>query len=521
MHIQQILAWSVTLMLSAPLSFAKPQEKSPPPAIPGQPQVSLWFAGTVKEAFEKAKQDNKPLFLYWGAVWCPPCNELKANIFSQARFAELMQAFIPVYLDGDTEEAQTWGEKLQISGYPTVLVLDASQKELFRLNSSVNLEEFEQVIKPLVGQSQNFAAASERVAQGKSLPSDWSVLAFADWDQLPSAEWSPLAKLQILDKAFRLVPASLRKERALLATHLLRAAAASHKQAEAKASVESAQKSAPEALNAVFAHPESIRASRMFINHEASALGPWLYPKPEGPGYAAVKERWLKAAAVVAEDKLASIDTRLWAVYPELAFHRLEQADAAVPPALKQKVQAAVKRADTEATEAFTRHAVISGAAYLLRQVADHDAARRLLLAEAARTDTPWYYFSSLAALEQELKRGEEAKKWAAKARESAQGRASKLQWITSDISLNAKLEGPTQKPYLLGVTQEFYELATSLSDGFAGRNRKRADLVKESLKSYRGEAEFVQLFGRYQKRCEQLQGENLSNCQQHFKELL
>ncbi len=68
-----------------------------------------WFAGTVDEAFALSAKEHKPVFLYWGAVWCPPCNEIKSEVFSKTRFDELMEPFIPVYLDGDTEAAQVWG----------------------------------------------------------------------------------------------------------------------------------------------------------------------------------------------------------------------------------------------------------------------------------------------------------------------------------------------------------------------------------------------------------------------------
>ena len=38
-----------------------------------------WFEGDVEEAFASAKDSGKPVFLYWGAVWCPPCHNLKVN----------------------------------------------------------------------------------------------------------------------------------------------------------------------------------------------------------------------------------------------------------------------------------------------------------------------------------------------------------------------------------------------------------------------------------------------------------
>ena len=30
-----------------------------------------WFQGSVEDAFARAKAEEKPLFFYWGAQWCP------------------------------------------------------------------------------------------------------------------------------------------------------------------------------------------------------------------------------------------------------------------------------------------------------------------------------------------------------------------------------------------------------------------------------------------------------------------
>ena len=45
-----------------------------------------WHPGSVEEAFEEAERSAKPLFLYWGAVWCPPCNAMKSTLFQQPEF---------------------------------------------------------------------------------------------------------------------------------------------------------------------------------------------------------------------------------------------------------------------------------------------------------------------------------------------------------------------------------------------------------------------------------------------------
>ncbi|HJW54817.1 MAG TPA: thioredoxin family protein, partial [Burkholderiaceae bacterium] len=77
-----------------------------PAASPDKPAAHVsagieWHKGDVDSAFALARARNKPVFLYWGAVWCPPCNQVKATIFNRQNFIERSRSFVPVYLDGD------------------------------------------------------------------------------------------------------------------------------------------------------------------------------------------------------------------------------------------------------------------------------------------------------------------------------------------------------------------------------------------------------------------------------------
>ena len=70
-----------------------------------------WREGDVADALAEAKEQGKPVILYWGAVWCPPCNQMKSTLFKDASFIAETEKFVPVYLDGDTAGAQEWGER--------------------------------------------------------------------------------------------------------------------------------------------------------------------------------------------------------------------------------------------------------------------------------------------------------------------------------------------------------------------------------------------------------------------------
>ena len=57
------------------------------------PEVSAeisWFEGSVEQAFAQAESAGKPLFLYWGAEWCPPCHYLNNKIFKRHEFLQKM-----------------------------------------------------------------------------------------------------------------------------------------------------------------------------------------------------------------------------------------------------------------------------------------------------------------------------------------------------------------------------------------------------------------------------------------------
>jgi thiol:disulfide interchange protein len=101
-----------------------------------------WFAGDVDAAFAAAKAADKPLYLYWGAEWCPPCAQIKSTIFNRREFQERSKLFIPVYLDGDTPGAQKQGEHFGIIGYPTMILFRADGTEITRLPGGVDVERY-------------------------------------------------------------------------------------------------------------------------------------------------------------------------------------------------------------------------------------------------------------------------------------------------------------------------------------------------------------------------------------------
>ncbi len=109
-----------------------------------EPKEGLnFFEGSWKEAVQKARDKNKPIFLDIYATWCGPCKMLKRNTFSNAKVAEFYNnSFINVSLDGEQGDGSVLANQLKIIGYPSLLYFDKNGNPILYSACYVEAGEF-------------------------------------------------------------------------------------------------------------------------------------------------------------------------------------------------------------------------------------------------------------------------------------------------------------------------------------------------------------------------------------------
>ncbi len=430
----------------------------------------------IERAFVQAAAQKKPVLLYWGATWCPPCNQMKATLFNRQDFAAQSKHFVAVFVDGDRPAAQKLGARFKVSGYPTLVLFTPAGREITRLPGGADPPQVMALLDAgLAGGRPIAAVLADARAGGAISANEWRMLAFHSWEVdetglVPQAE-QPALLAELAVKA----PAADTDTSTRL---WLKALAASDDGKGLKPDAALAQRVAR-----VLADPVASRTHMDVLIGGATDMVKVLTADDSAERAPLVAQFDATLARLQADATLSRGD-RVDALYGRVELARLGQGKDVtapkLPESLVREVRDTAQRMDREITDGYERQAVITSAAQLLAQAGLWAESGALLKANLARSHSPYYLMSQLASNARKLGRKDEALSWYQKAYDTSVGPATRLQWGASYVSALVDL-APADAPRIEKAAGQV--LADAAKDAGALHDRSGRSLQRISKK--------------------------------------
>ncbi len=107
----------------------------------------------LTEAFQQAKAEGKPIFLYFGRYGCSTCRKMHAEVFTDAGLeSQYNKDFVLAYVDtessnriqlpnGERTTEMQFTARNRIRGTPTFIYFSAEQKPLFQRGGFQTIEQ--------------------------------------------------------------------------------------------------------------------------------------------------------------------------------------------------------------------------------------------------------------------------------------------------------------------------------------------------------------------------------------------
>lgn len=102
-----------------------------------------FFYGTWEQALEKAKQEEKLIFVDAYAEWCGPCKRMARNVFTQdAVGAFYNENFINLKIDMEKPENKAFSSQYPAAAFPTLYYIDFTGEVVQKIKGAQTVEGF-------------------------------------------------------------------------------------------------------------------------------------------------------------------------------------------------------------------------------------------------------------------------------------------------------------------------------------------------------------------------------------------
>jgi thioredoxin-related protein len=458
-----------------------------------------WFDGTIEEAFDLARNTARPVFLYWGAEWCPPCHYLKNKIFKRPEFVAKIGEFVPVYLDGDSERAQILGEELDVQGYPTVIIFNPEGEEVIRMPSTIPVAQYADILDAALQIRRPIQETLSRVMDtgvADAERADLSLLAFYSWEQDSKTGLSGEERITVLRRLYQGTPPDLALQRSRFLTLYLRSVIEAGPDAEGDVTLSADERSEhSQQMIGILSDPDLRSANLLHVLYMSRETVELLHPEASA-ARAALVDAWNEAARACEKDQTLSLDDRLSSLVPRLALakltaqERLPQGDDAddspleLPPDLIAAVRGRVAGAASEVADKGELQTVLGTMVWLLQTAGLEGEAETLLAEKMEQTAAPYYFMSWLASLKQDAEQPKEALLWYRKAYDSARGRYTRFRWGSTYLRRLLEL-APSDLATIEAASMMILDELLTREDAFALGNHSRLGSLEKAYRSW------------------------------------
>ncbi len=454
-----------------------------------------WYEGDVDEAFRVASSTGKPLFLYWGAQWCPPCHYLKNKIFSRPEFVAQMKNFVPIYLDGDTERAQALGEELDVQGYPTVIIFNSSGDEVMRMSSSVPIEQYAIVLDNAVSGMkpvQEVLTEVLEIGPEASSTADLSMLANYSWSQASNLDLSEKKLLQAFKKLYEETPESQAVNKSRFLAFYVQGLIREQLDDDSNnpSGLDSASRLAliPPVVD-VLGTAKLRNSNLVFVSYGPRYKLDLLTPT-ESSDREDLLAAWMKAAQAIEQDESLTVDDRLGGTMAlvDLATTPAQDADSEdsdfVPAEMQQHARDQIAWALETVDDQSELQSVVNALAYILEMAGLEDEAETLLIEKLSDTTAPYYFMAWVADLKEQAGETDQAVEWYRQAYDNSEGRYSRFRYGSTYLRKLMELQPESSE----AIETDSLEILAELlghSDAFAGGNFSRLNSLESAYQDW------------------------------------
>jgi thiol-disulfide isomerase/thioredoxin len=126
-----------------------------------------FFHGTWAEALQKAKAEQKLIFVDAYASWCGPCKRMARDVFPQKKAGEFFNAnFVNLKIDMEKEENAEFAGKYPVGSYPTLMFIDDNGKVVMKEVGAKEVDMLIETARKALSKNNRFAEYEKAYNEG-------------------------------------------------------------------------------------------------------------------------------------------------------------------------------------------------------------------------------------------------------------------------------------------------------------------------------------------------------------------